>query len=140
MADREILRTIDRAQNEVLRTRILRIVEVVYPKWIARAVVFSTLQKSQIDTLLNDLDINAHYLAEKGLLQIEETKGKSEKTTWRIKLTARGIDYFEGRLEEIGLASPDLVDQSAEMADWSCVDSAPCRKQPRADDLSSLKF
>ncbi len=52
----------------------------------------------------------SHYLAEKGLLQIEETKGKSEKTAWRIKLTARGIDYLEDRLEEIGLASPDLVD------------------------------
>ncbi len=105
-----MLRTIDRTQNEVLRTRILRIVEAAYPKWTARAVPFSTLQKSYIDTSLNDLDINAHYLAEKGLLQIEETKGKSEKTAWRIKLTARGIDYLEGRLEEIGLAPPDLVD------------------------------
>ena len=110
MAAREMLRTIDRVQNEVSRTRILRIVEAAYPKWIARAVLFSTLQKGHIDTSLSDININAHYLAEKGLLQIEETKGKSEKTAWRIKLTARGIDYLEGRLEEIGLASPDLVD------------------------------
>ncbi len=110
MADRDMLRTIDRVQNEVLRTRILRVVEAAYPNWITRAVLFSALQKSHLDTSLNDLDMNAHYLAEKGLLQAEETKGKSEKTSWRIKLTARGIDYLEGRLEEIGLASPNLVD------------------------------
>ncbi len=110
MADREMLRIIDRAQNEVSRTRILRVVEAVYPEWILQAVLLAALERSGFDTHLNELDFNAHYLVEKGLLRLERIQGEKDKETWRAQLTAKGIDFLEGRLEEIGLASPDLVD------------------------------
>lgn len=38
MADRELLQTINRVQNEVLRTRILRIAEARYPEWISECL------------------------------------------------------------------------------------------------------
>jgi hypothetical protein len=109
MPDDHMRQTINRAQNEVLRTRILRITEARFPEWILKDVLFRTLENSHVDTSLNDLDFNVHYLAEKGLLKVE-TEGKKTNAAWRVKLTARGIDYLEGRLEEIGLASPDLIE------------------------------
>ena len=84
--------------------------EAVYPKWLRKAEFFITLERLSLDTFLNELDFNVQYLAEKELLRIEEIKLGGDKETWRAQLTAHGIDYLEGRLEEIGLASPDLVD------------------------------
>lgn len=110
MPDEHMRQTINRAQNEVLRIRILRVAEAVYPKWIAEAALFRTIEESHVDTSLNDLDFNAHYLSEKGFLQIENAKGKNRKGAWRIKLTARGIDFLEGRIDEPALASPDLIE------------------------------
>jgi len=74
-----MLRTIDRVQNEVLRTRILRVVEAAYPKWTTRAVLFSTLQKSHLDTSLNDLDMNAHYLARKGFFKPRKGRARAKR-------------------------------------------------------------
>ena len=109
MRTAEMRQTIDRAQNEVLRTRILRVAEAVYPRWASRAVLFRVLNDSHVDTCINDLDFNAHYLAEKGFLNVEK-EGKRENRAWRMKLTARGVDYLEGRIAEIGIATPDLIE------------------------------
>jgi hypothetical protein len=37
------------------------------------------------------------------------SRGTKKNARWRIKLTARGLDFLEDRLDEI-LASPDLVE------------------------------
>jgi hypothetical protein len=110
MPDERLHRIAETAHKEVLRTHILRIAETVYPKWLNEAEVFTTLERTGFDTYLNELIVNAHYLAEKGLLRIEKIKDDYDKETQRVQLTAKGIDFLEGRLEEIGLASPDLID------------------------------
>ena len=66
MPDEHLRQTISRAQNKVPRTRILRIAEAIYPNWIDKVALFTTIERST-DTSLNDLDFNAHYLAEKRL-------------------------------------------------------------------------
>lgn len=99
----------ERAEREVLRTQILRVAEAVHPKWFLEAYLDATLELSSADTYLYELDFDAHYIAEKGLLQMEKVKNWNKRIAWRIKLTARGLDYLEGRLKEVGLASTDLI-------------------------------
>ncbi len=110
MPDEHLRRTAERAQNEVLRTRVLRVAEAVYPEWMLKASLFAALERTSIDTFLNEVDFNVQYLAEKGLLRREAVELEDDKQTWRVQLTARGVDFLEGRVEEIGLAFPDLVD------------------------------
>ena len=110
MPDERLHRIAESARNEVLRTRILRMAKAAYPNWILKPVLFTTLERNHVETDLHELDFNVHYLVEKSLLRLERIKQENDAETWRVQLTARGIDFLEGRFEEIGLASPDLVD------------------------------
>ncbi len=107
MSDARMTKTIRTVQNEVLRTRTLSVLQAVYPNWVLRPVLHDTLERAHVDASYRELDVQIHYLAEKELLKLEGIE--HESLHWRAKLTARGIDFLEGRLEEIGLASPEFV-------------------------------
>ena len=106
MSDTRITRVMEAVRSEVDRTKILKTACAVYPKWIHRATLHRVLKHEQRDLTYRELDLHVHYLEEKQLLKIE-TINSEEPVRWRIRITAKGIDFLEGRFEEPGLASPD---------------------------------
>ncbi len=95
---------LSRAHRETFRTWILVICRSAYPRRISRFELRASLEDKLSDVAFDELDIEAHYLAEKQLIAIEKPK----RGDWWARITARGIDVLDGYIPEVGLAPPEL--------------------------------
>src|SRR6476661_841090 len=84
---------------EHVRTVILAVLRTSYPKQISAMELYEIIERSGPEIALNPLLAELHYLNEKQLVHLT-----SEKTT-KVRITARGIDYLNGHIKEVGLAS-----------------------------------
>lgn len=113
MNNDDVRRTIERARTEVARTQILIFSRTNYPGWLNNRVLSDSMKECSSGVSNKELEVLAHYLADKKLLVFEEIHMEGEYEGWKIKLTPRGIDFLDGLVEEIGLASPDTLDRNA---------------------------
>jgi hypothetical protein len=103
MLTRSDAQMIDAVQKAHLRTRILMLLRDLYPRTMQTRILQGVLEKMHCEVCLNEIRFEAEYLAEKNLLANKVSKdGKSIQ----VRITARGIDFLEGSIEEVGLANP----------------------------------
>jgi len=94
--------------REHVRTSVLLILRAIYPKPLSLSVLQKSLNRSRaIEIAINPLLAELHYLDEKQLIRL---KVGTSPMSLRAQLTARGIDFLDGHIHEVGLASPDLFD------------------------------
>jgi hypothetical protein len=91
---------IDIVQRETLRTRLLFALDEIYPRWV-RTDILHNVDK-EIPT--NVIERELAYLEEKNLV---ERKAPRAGNVFANKITARGRDFLDGHIQEVGLAAPD---------------------------------
>jgi hypothetical protein len=91
---------IDVVQRETLRTRLLFALDEIYPRWV-RTDILHNVDK-EIPT--NVIERELAYLEEKSLV---ERKAPRAGNVFANKITARGRDFLDGPIQEVGLAAPD---------------------------------
>jgi hypothetical protein len=96
---RELHMTVSLRHNEIIRGKILHYLGLIYPQ----SATFLLLQ-GELDLLgyslnMEELHFHVAYLAEKGLVAVSSGKGlRMLPNIPLIKITAKGIDYRDGRL------------------------------------------
>lgn len=94
---------IEVVQLRCLRTRILLLLQSVYPRQEHSDVIYLSLSEEKgIDTGLRDVLSEVAYLAEKKLIEVRQIF----EHRFLVRITARGRDFVEGSIEEVGLESP----------------------------------
>ena len=83
----------------ILRRAILRALRSWYPGSASRTVLAAELETAGLDALMDgDLDGHLAYLSEKGFIALEHRRAGSLEIRQAV-ITARGIDYVDGRIE-----------------------------------------
>src|SRR6185312_6499803 len=100
----DVTKKISIVQNECARTRILWLLDCVYPKWQNSLVLHRALERHWAGISYVQMIAELHYLNEKGLLHIHGPR----RSLWRAQITAKGKDFLEGNVSEPGLAPADL--------------------------------
>lgn len=86
-------------QQELVRGRILNYLALVYPEPVTLPLLQAELDLFGYPVLMEELNFHVAYLMEKGLAATENIRGPSPyRRVTLVKITARGIDYVEGRL------------------------------------------
>jgi hypothetical protein len=86
-------------QKEVIRGKILYYLALVYPQSASLPLLQGELDIFGHPVTLDELQFHIAYLAEKGMVSVENVKGsRSSRRVSLVKITARGIDYHDGRL------------------------------------------
>jgi hypothetical protein len=88
-------------QRTILRTKLLRYLDHIYPKRIARPVLRAALCETKSKASLREADSEIEYLIEKRMITLKRGK--------RLRISPRGRDFLDGHIEEAGLADPVLV-------------------------------
>ncbi len=85
-------------RKEIVRGKILHYLKLIYPQAATLPLLQGELDIFGYAVPLEDLDFHVAYLAEKGLVAVEEARGpRAHRTIPLARITARGIDYFDGR-------------------------------------------
>jgi hypothetical protein len=92
---------LDVVQRETLRTRLLFALDEIYPKWVTTDILHSTDKEMPLKVIDRELA----YLEEKGLVQRELPRAGN---ILKNKITARGRDFLDGHIKEVGLALPEI--------------------------------
>jgi hypothetical protein len=87
-------------QREILRTRLLFALDEIYPKWVRTDILHVT--DKEMPHVFFDRELA--YLEEKGLVQREAPRAGN---ILKNKITARGRDFLDGHINEVGLAAPE---------------------------------
>ncbi|HEX5411751.1 MAG TPA: hypothetical protein VFZ27_07795 [Terriglobia bacterium] len=95
-------------QKEIVRGKILYYLKLIYPQPATLPLLQGELDIFGYPVPIDDLDFHVAYLAEKGLVNVDNVRGPVPSGTGRgpharryitlVKITAKGIDYFDGRL------------------------------------------
>ena len=86
-------------QKEMIRGKILYYLGLIYPQAATLPLLQGELDIIGYPVPLEDLNFQIAYLVEKGLLAVERVRGpRSHREIPLVKITAQGIDYFDGRL------------------------------------------
>ena len=86
-------------QMEMIRGKILYYLKLIYPQSATLPLLQGELDIFGYPVPIEDLDFHVAYLAEKGLVNLEDVRGPhAHRYITLVKITARGIDYFDGRL------------------------------------------
>jgi hypothetical protein len=86
-------------QKEIIRGKILYYLKLIYPQSATLPLLQGELDIFGYPVPLDDLDFHVAYLAEKGLVNLENLRGPhARRYIPLVKITAKGIDYFDGRL------------------------------------------
>ena len=86
-------------QKEVIRGKILYYLALMYPQSVTLPVLQGELDLFGYPILRDELNFHLAYLAEKGLVSVEDASlAEPRRKVTLIKITARGIDYHDGRL------------------------------------------
>ena len=85
--------------KEIIRGKILNCLALMYPRAATLPLIQGELDIFGYPVPLDEVSFHVAYLAEKGLASVEEVRGPvPRKKIPLVKITARGIDYFDGRL------------------------------------------
>jgi len=98
--DNNIGNLLNVVQREILRTRLLFALDEIYPKWARTDILYVT--DKEMPHLVIDRELA--YLEEKGLVQREAPRAGN---VFKNKITARGRDFLDGHIKEVGLAAPE---------------------------------
>lgn len=86
-------------RKEVVRGKVLFYLNLIYPQSATIPLLQAEMDYFGYSLPLEELSAHIAYLTEKGMVQIESLRGPySPRSSQRVKITARGIDYLEGRL------------------------------------------
>jgi hypothetical protein len=89
----------DVRQKEVIRGKVLHYLSLIYPQAATLPLLQGELDIFGYPVPVEDLTFHIAYLAEKGLVAVENLRGPhSQRKVTLVKITAKGIDYFDGRL------------------------------------------
>ncbi|MGO8733260.1 MAG: hypothetical protein ACLQVM_10750 [Terriglobia bacterium] len=85
--------------REVIRGKILYYLGLIYPQAATLPLLQGELDIFGYPVPLEELDFHIAYLAEKRLVAVERVRGpRTRREILLVKITAQGIDYFDGRL------------------------------------------
>lgn len=85
--------------KEVLRGKVLYYLALIYPQAATLPLLQGELDIFGYPVTTEQLNFHVAYLAEKGLVSVERKRGpKSGREIPLVKITAKGIDYYDGRL------------------------------------------
>ena len=85
--------------REIVRGKILYYLGLIYPQAATLPLLQGELDIFGYAVPLEDLNFHIAYLSEKGLVSVERVRGpRSRREIPLVKITAQGIDYFDGRL------------------------------------------
>ena len=86
-------------QKELIRGKILYYLALVYPQAVTLPLLQSELDLFGYPVPMEELRFHLAYLDEKGLVTVEEPGTfQPRRKVALVKITARGIDYQDGRL------------------------------------------
>jgi hypothetical protein len=85
--------------REIIRGKILYYLGLIYPQAATLPLLQGELDIFGYPVPLEELNFHIAYLTEKGLVSVERVRGpRSRREIPLVKITAQGIDYFDGRL------------------------------------------
>jgi hypothetical protein len=86
-------------QMEMIRGKILYYLKLIYPQSATLPLLQGELDIFGYPVPMEDLDFHVAYLSEKGLVNLENVRGpQARRYVTLVKITAKGIDYIDGRL------------------------------------------
>jgi len=86
-------------QKELIRGKMLFYLNLIYPQTATLPLLQAEMDYFGYPIPIEELSFHVAYLAEKGLVQIEGVRGPyAQRSMNRVKITAHGIDYLDGRL------------------------------------------
>jgi hypothetical protein len=86
-------------RKELVRGRILYYLALIYPQAATLPLLQGELDIFGYAVPMEELNFHVAYLAEKGLVSVEQAHGpESLRRISLVKITAKGIDYVDGRL------------------------------------------
>ncbi len=89
----------DSRRKEVIRGKILYYLAMVYPEAITLPLLQGELDFFGYPVIIDTLNFHLAYLAEKGFVTVENAgAGHPRRKVALVKITAKGIDYHDGRL------------------------------------------
>jgi len=85
--------------KEIIRGKILCYLALIYPQSATLPLLQGELDIIGYPVPLEELNFHLAYLGEKKLVAVECVRGpRSRHEIPLVKITAQGIDYFDGRL------------------------------------------
>ena len=89
----------DSRRKEVVRGKILYYLALVYPKAVTLPLLQGELDLFGYPVPMDALNFHLAYLAEKGFVTVENASpAQPRRKVELVKITAKGIDYHDGRL------------------------------------------
>jgi hypothetical protein len=87
-------------RKEIIRGKILYYLALIYPQPATVPLLQGELDLFGYPVLMDELNFHLAYLAEKGLVSLENPSaaGQPRRKITLVKITAKGIDYHDGRL------------------------------------------
>jgi hypothetical protein len=89
-------------RKEIIRGKILYYLALIYPQPATLPLLQGELDLFGYPVLMDELNFHLAYLAEKGLVSLENlgppAGGQPRRKVTLVKITAKGIDYHDGRL------------------------------------------
>ncbi|MBI4164722.1 MAG: hypothetical protein HY508_03190 [Acidobacteria bacterium] len=86
-------------QKDVVRGKILYYLALVYPQAVTLPLLQGELDLFGYPVPMEELRFHLAYLSEKGFVAIEDAASlQPRRKVELVKVTARGIDYHDGRL------------------------------------------
>jgi hypothetical protein len=85
--------------KEIIRGKILYYLALIYPQPATLPLLQGELDIFGYPVPMEQLHFHVAYLEEKGLVAVERVRGPhSSREIPLVKVTAKGIDYYDGRL------------------------------------------
>lgn len=86
-------------EKEFIRGKILHYLSMIYPHSATLPLLQGELDVLGYPVSMESLQFQVAYLDEKGLVAVDEVRGPhAHRNVTLVKITARGIDYCDGRL------------------------------------------
>ncbi len=86
-------------QKEIIRGKILYYLALIYPKAATLPLLQGELDIIGYPVPIEELNFHIAYLAEKKFLAVEGAQfPQATRKATLVKITAKGIDYYDGRL------------------------------------------
>ena len=88
-------------KHEMFRGKILYYLHLIFPQAATLPLLQAELDFFGYPATLEEISFDLAYLQEKGFVSVESVRGPyTQRNVNLVKITARGIDYFDHRLPE----------------------------------------
>jgi hypothetical protein len=87
--------------KELIRGKLLQYLALIYPRSATLQLLQGELDIFGYPVPLEEISFHVAYLEEKQFAMVEQMRGPNpRKRMAMVKITAKGIDYYDGRLPE----------------------------------------